>query len=100
MLLFLLGAGGLRAEEGLAQSLPPGKPTGKTQRQLVVTLTLPSAVGVVKDYATILFSGDEGKDKKAALKRAPRTSNPVMKLTLPLPGNWGGSKDAARTPQK
>ncbi|SHM13549.1 hypothetical protein [Hymenobacter psychrotolerans] len=101
-LLLLLVLTAVPATEGLAQSLPPQAPPAKakTQRQLVVTLTLPSTIGTVKEYASILFSGNDNKDKKAALKRPVRTSNPVVKITLPLPSSWAAGKDDARPTQQ
>lgn len=103
VLLTLLMLTAALATQSPAQSLPTETPApkSKTQRQLVLTLTLPSTVGVVKDYASVLFSGSDNKDKKAALKRPARTSNPVVKITLPLPGSWAtDTKDGTRPAQK
>lgn len=102
VLLTLLVVTAALATEGLAQSLPPPAPAAKTktQRQLVVTLTLPSTIGTVREYAGILFSDNNSKDKKAALKRPARTSNPVVKITLPLPSSWASGKDEARPTQQ
>ncbi|MBC6989195.1 hypothetical protein [Hymenobacter sp. BT491] len=60
-----------------------------------MSLTLPSAVGVIGDYAGLLFSKKKEKQKNA--EHLPRTGNPVVVFTVPVPKSWANAaKKVAR----
>ncbi|MCC3160691.1 hypothetical protein LJ737_25870 [Hymenobacter sp. 15J16-1T3B] len=65
-----------------AQAQTRAEPAAAPAPQQVMTLrvTLPTAVG----YAMRLLSKDD-KPADAAAKTAPRTNNPVLVFTVPLP---------------
>jgi hypothetical protein len=71
-----------------AQNPAGTKPSDAFQQQLTVRVALPTSVGLIKDYAGILFSKEEEKLKKLTTRRRPRTSNPTVVFTVPIPKNW------------
>lgn len=75
----------LLATGSLAQSRPaPGRATpDPAPDELKMRVTLPTAVGVISDYATRLFVKDAAPPRKRL-----GTSNPVVTITIPLPGTW------------
>lgn len=86
--LFLLAAG-----SGWAQSTPPpATPPPQEAQELVVRVTVPTAVATLSDYASTLFSRQKGKLKTLTAPRPPRTSNPVIVFTVQLPKGWGSKK--------
>ncbi|GGG53322.1 hypothetical protein GCM10011378_31990 [Hymenobacter glacieicola] len=86
--MLLLGAG-----SSWAQSRPPEPvPAGSAQKELTVRVTLPTVVGVIGEYAGILSSREKGKLKTLTTRGQPRTSNPVLVLTIPLPKIWADRK--------
>lgn len=87
--LILLSAFWLLALTGHAQTAPTTKtPPTRQRRQLIISFTLPSAVGVVTKYASALLSKSNDTDKEQRKKQALRTSNPVVEIALPLPKGW------------
>lgn len=80
---------------GHAQSRAISPKPEEVQKELEVRMTLPTAVGVISDYASVLFSGEKDKLKKLTAKRKSRTSNPVVIFTVPLPKGWGDKKAAS-----
>jgi hypothetical protein len=83
LLLFSMG--------GLAQGRS-GSKQANTQQQLTVSITLPTAVAQLSDFAQTLFSREKGKLKTLTSKSASRTDNPVVEFTVDLPKGWGSKK--------
>jgi len=80
-----------------AQGQPPPAPPPE---QLVVRVELPSLVGTVADYASLLFSKEKNKLKGLTTKGKPLTSNPVLVLTVPVPKFLTGSSEKpAKSPK-
>lgn len=79
--LFLLGTllvlGSTRAR---AQSQPAAPPAAPPQQVLTLRVTMPTVVG----YAMRLLAKDRPAPRPGG-RSAPRTSNPVLVLTVPLP---------------
>ncbi|SMB84634.1 hypothetical protein SAMN00120144_3408 [Hymenobacter roseosalivarius DSM 11622] len=71
-----------------AQNLAGSKPPNALQQQLTVRVGLPSTVGLIQDYAAILLSKEDDKLQKLTTRRRPRTSNPTVVFTVPLPRSW------------
>ena len=71
-----------------AQTSANAPPASAPQQQLTVRLVLPTTVGLIGDYATILLSRDDDKLKKLTARRRPRTSNPTLTFAVPIPKNW------------
>ncbi|RTQ52088.1 hypothetical protein EJV47_03400 [Hymenobacter gummosus] len=91
--LLTLAASSARAQ---GQSEPPSAaPAPPTQQVMTLRVTLPTAVG----YAMRLLSKDD-QPAGAAEKKSPRTSNPVLVFTLPLPQLLSGKKAAPDAPKK
>ncbi|QNP53189.1 hypothetical protein [Hymenobacter qilianensis] len=67
---------------------PAGAKPIETSQQLSVRITLPTSVGLIGDYASILLSKEDDKLKKLTTRRRPRTSNPTVVFAVPLPRNW------------
>ncbi|GAB3823994.1 hypothetical protein [Hymenobacter jeollabukensis] len=87
-LLFPLVA--LAAMPARAQTRPEPPPAAPAQQVMTLRVTLPTAVG----YAMRLLSKDDNAAKPAG-KTAPRTSNPVLVFTVPLPQLLSGKKAEA-----
>jgi hypothetical protein len=71
-----------------AQTPTSVKPTTSSHQELTVRVVLPTTVGLIGDYAEILLSKEEGKLKKLTTRRRPRTSNPTLVFSVPIPKNW------------
>jgi hypothetical protein len=71
-----------------AQTPTSVKPTTSSHQELTVRVVLPTTVGLIGDYAEILLSKEEGKLKKLTTRRRPRTSNPTLVFSMPIPKNW------------
>lgn len=82
MLLLLLTVVSSQAQT--PRSEPPAAP----RQQLTVRIVLPTTVGLIGEYADILLSKDEDKLKKLTTRRRPRTSNPTLTFSVPLPKSW------------
>ncbi|UOR05307.1 hypothetical protein MUN82_20535 [Hymenobacter aerilatus] len=91
---FLLVAGSSRAQG--APPTPPPPP--KEQQELVVRVTVPTAIATLSDYANTLFSKQKDKLKTLTAPRPLRTSNPVIVFTLALPKGWGTKKEKETGP--
>jgi uncharacterized lipoprotein YajG len=90
--LLLLAATSARAQTR-PEPAPPAAQPAPAQQVMTLRVTLPTAVG----YAMRLLS----KDDKPAGKSAPRTSNPVLEFTVPLPQLLSGKKaEAPAEPKK
>jgi hypothetical protein len=87
-ILFLWLACPLSIMSSQAQNPTGSKASGTSQQQLTVRVALPTTVGIIRDYAGILLSKEDDKLKKLATRRRPRTSNPTVVFTVPLPKNW------------
>lgn len=85
-----------------AQTRPAATPPEPPPEQLVVRVELPSIVGTVADYASLLFSKEKGKLKGLTNRGKPRTSNPVVVFSVPVPKVLTGKKPAPEpaTPPK
>ncbi|UYZ63811.1 hypothetical protein [Hymenobacter weizhouensis] len=79
----------LTAARGQAQST--SAPPGRASRQLTVRLTLPTAVGAVGEFMGLLKSSEKSRPQQP---NTPRTSNPVVVITMPLP-RWLDKKTNA-----
>ena len=92
-LLVLLAALLLLAAGSRAQGRPvaalPGQPTRQV-REVRVSVTLPKAVGIVRDYGRILLSRKTEKDRLRDLttRFREKTSQPVVEVTVAVPRNW------------
>lgn len=90
---FLLVASGSWAQSTPRPAVPPEEP-----QELVVRVTVPTALATLSDYATTLFSRQKGKLKALTAPRPLRTSNPVVVFTVPLPKGWGPKKEKGTSP--
>ena len=95
LLTFLL----LLSTGGLAQGRSGSKPTS-SQQQLTVSITLPTVVAQLSDFAQTLFSREKGKLKTLTSKSTSRTENPVVEFTVELPKGWGSKKQPAADEKK
>ncbi|MBO3269865.1 hypothetical protein J4D97_04315 [Hymenobacter defluvii] len=68
------------------------------QQDLVVRVTVPTAIATLSDYASTLFSKQKDKLKTLTAPKQLRTSNPVIVFTLPLPKGWGTKKEKEASP--
>jgi len=71
-----------------AQTPTSVPPAAEPQQQLTVRLVLPTTVGLIGDYAGIILSKDDDKLKRLTTRRRPRTSNPTLTFSVPIPKNW------------
>jgi hypothetical protein len=71
-----------------AQTPTSVRPTTSPNQELTVRVVLPTTVGLIGDYAEILFSKEDDKLKKLTTRRRPRTSNPTLVFSMPIPKNW------------
>jgi len=99
-LRFLLLLTGLLlvAFTSLAQGTPKPAVPAEDPQTLVVRVTVPTAIATLSDYATTLFSRQQGKLKALTAPRPLRTSNPVLVFTVPLPKGWGTKKEEKASP--
>ncbi|WP_208306527.1 hypothetical protein [Hymenobacter defluvii] len=89
----LLAAGGSQAQSAPHSVAPP-----EEQQDLVVRVTVPTAIATLSDYASTLFSKQKDKLKTLTAPKQLRTSNPVIVFTLPLPKGWGTKKEKEASP--
>ena len=82
----------LVALSGRAQSRRESEvPAGEAPYQEVkVRVTLPKAIGIVRDYSKILLSRNDDKDRLQRLTNRFRgkTAKPVVEVTVEVPRNW------------
>ncbi|HEX8429415.1 hypothetical protein [Hymenobacter sp.] len=59
-------------------------------KEVTVSVTLPKAVNVVRDYGKILFSRNSEKDKLSRLTNQlkNKTDKPVVEVKVEVPRNW------------
>ena len=96
--LFLLTGLLLVAFTSWAQGTPRPSPPPEEAQELVLRVTVPTAVATLSDYATTLFSKQKDKLKALTAPRQLRTSNPVIVFTVPLPKGWGTRKEKNASP--
>ncbi|MBC8084664.1 MAG: hypothetical protein H7Z21_15815 [Hymenobacter sp.] len=85
MLLLLATSGRAQGRRG-AES-PPRNPQ---YREVRVSVTLPKAVNVIRDYGRILLTRnqDKGKVQRLADRFRDKTAKPVVEVTVEVPRNW------------
>ncbi|SNC62750.1 hypothetical protein SAMN06265337_0734 [Hymenobacter gelipurpurascens] len=96
IILFLLLQ--LGSKSGLAQGRSVENPAN-TQQQMTVSVTLPTVVAQLSDYAQTIFSRNKGQ-RKTLTGKGSRTSNPVVEFTVDLPKGWGSKKATAGEEKK
>lgn len=84
LLLLLVSA------SGRAQGRAEAKPAA-TQQQMTVSITLPTVVAQLSDYAQAIFARNKGQ-RRTLTGKGSRTSNPVVEFTVDLPKGWGSRK--------
>jgi hypothetical protein len=93
VLFFLLVGAPVRA-----QSRPADAPTS-TQQEVTVSITLPTVVAQLSDFAQTVLSRNKGP-RKTLTGKGSRTSNPVVEFTVELPKGWGSKKSQTRNEKK
>lgn len=65
-------------------------PTDPQYQEVKVSVTLPKAVSVIRDYGKILLSRNSEKDRLSRLtdRLKDKTDKPVVDVTVEVPKNW------------
>lgn len=75
-----------------AQSRRPADPPlpDLQYKEVKVSVTLPKAVNIVRDYSKILLSRNSEQDKLTRIKKRlkNKTDKPVVEVTVDVPKNW------------
>ncbi|UOQ67289.1 hypothetical protein [Hymenobacter volaticus] len=85
--LLLLTAVSSQAQSRRAADPPLPDPQYK---EVKVSVTLPKAVNVIRDYGKILLSRNSEKDRLSRLtdRMKDKTDKPVVEVTVDVPKNW------------
>ncbi|UOG76079.1 hypothetical protein MTX78_05620 [Hymenobacter tibetensis] len=85
LLLFTAVSGQAQSRRAADPPLPETE-----YKEVTVSVTLPKAVNVVRDYGKILLSrnSEEGKLTRLSKRLKDKTDKPVVEMTVEVPKNW------------